>query len=71
MDPNADHVIKVRIAGEKRFAFLTPKCGTNHLRVHAALMPLPAAKRVAEQLQAINPDCQFVVKSLRKGARHG
>lgn len=68
MKPNADHVIKVRAAGEKRFAFVTPRCGTNHLRVHAALLTLEWARELAAALQEINPGHQFVVRPLRQAA---
>jgi len=47
--------IKVRGPGDKRFAFLTPKNGRNHLKIHAAMIEgEERAKKLAQELMDLN-----------------
>jgi hypothetical protein len=49
------HAVKVRLAGSKRFVFLTSKGGTTHLRIHAASWNEHGAGEVAKHIVADNP----------------
>lgn len=46
--------VKVRKLGAKRWAFLTPRGGTNYLRVHGALMTEERARTVAREIEEHN-----------------
>lgn len=51
----ASHAVKVKLAGRKRFEFLTPNGGTTNLRVHAASWNEHGAGEVAKNIVADNP----------------
>jgi hypothetical protein len=47
--------IKVRGPGEKRFAFLTPKYGRNHLKIHAVMIEgEERARKLAQEIMDLN-----------------
>lgn len=49
----SDCMIKLRMRGASRFTFLTPKGGTNSLRVHAAIYRDLGGKTGEERAQEI------------------
>ena len=52
--------IKMRLAGQKQFRFMTPRYGTNRLRIHAARFATPeAADAELFDLRRLNPDVEF------------
>lgn len=52
-------LIKVREKGKKRWAFLTPKGGTNGLRVHAMRVLSMHAEVTLGILRSENPNHEF------------
>lgn len=50
-------MVKVRAPGDKRFAFLTPRGGTNHLRVHASIFEDRDGETGAERAQRLIDSC--------------
>lgn len=58
--PPLTHHIKVRFAGEKRFAFVAGK-GTNRLRIHASMFTHENAQKAIETLRADNPEHEFKI----------
>lgn len=60
-----EYAIKVRRAGAKTFAFLTPGGGTNSLRVHAARFKgKDAAQLTADKSAPDNPGTEWKVVPL-------
>jgi type IV pilus biogenesis protein CpaD/CtpE len=51
----ATHAVKVKLAGSKRYAFLTPNGGTTHLRIHAGSWNEHGASEVAKHIVDDNP----------------
>lgn len=58
LEATLTHYIKVRYAGEKRFAFLS-RHGTNRLRLHASQFTEANAQKALEVLREDNPEHQF------------
>jgi hypothetical protein len=47
--------IKVRRPGQKRFAFLTPQNGENHLKIHAVMIDgEERARKLAQEIMDLN-----------------
>jgi hypothetical protein len=52
--------VKCREVGKAKFAFLTPKMGLNHLKVHAARFEsLEKAQALIDANAADNPEWEF------------
>lgn len=61
------HHVKVRLRGEVGWKFLTPKGGTNRLRVHAAEMTKAGAEALVLENTAGNPEWEFKVTPINRG----
>lgn len=60
--------VKVKFPDMGRFAFVTPRGGLIHLRVHAAQFERKRAERVAQEIRDSNPTAQVRIQALyRKG----
>lgn len=57
----ATHHIKMRKAGAKQWAFLTPRACTNRLRIHAAMFTEEAASEFVAKHRPLNPEWEFKV----------
>ena len=56
------HHVKVKKrGGTRRWSFLTPKGGTNYLRVHAAGFTAAGAEALVKENAADNPEWEFKV----------
>lgn len=57
--------IKCRKIGSKRFAFLTPRGGLNHLRIHASQFESQdKAQSLIDENKADNPEWEWLIVSV-------
>lgn len=56
--------VKVKLAGRKRFDFLTASGGTTHLVIHAPTWPEGIAALIAARILTDNPDAVSEAKAV-------